>query len=47
MYGIGAWTRRPRLSVVCVMYWGTDYTITSIGRVYKVLEYGLDEHVSW
>ena len=24
MYGIGAWTRRPRLLVVYVLYWGTE-----------------------
>ena len=24
MYGIGAWTRRQRLLVVYVLYWGTE-----------------------
>ena len=37
----------PRLLVVFLLYWCTDKTTTCLGRVFTVLVYGLDDHVSW
>ena len=47
MYGIGAWTRRPRLLVVYVRYRGTDKKTTSLGSECTVLGNRQDDQVSW